>query len=461
MEEIDLSNPELSEIIKIPGNEICADCEEKNPRWSSINNGVLICSKCTRKHRKYGEKISKIKSLEVDEWNNDEIKILKIGGNYRFNNLINEYNIPLTKENQEYKYYTKIAEYYRNSLKEEIKGNLSLVNRPSLKDGIKKIETEENENIKKDDNNTFENINNINNNQNFSNYNINNQIQNNNQFVNPFINTFGQNHQIILNNNNLSQNNNLSNFHQQTNNINNNNINYNNNYNNNNNYNRQNNYMNNSNNQGNSFSQETLSHNWNTFVYSMGSFFNNVGKKISNTMKEYEIDKRINLTANYLANKTEEVTNSEIFKSFAQTAEEGFNSIKRKANEIMDNNNLYYNINDNIVEEERKSEIKIDNLDNNNNQNNINENIQNPIKFNIEENKSNDNENKNTINQPIINENNHNINNNLNDNTKNDNNKNDISQNVNQNINQNNSNNENVYKPNNNNEKIEEIALDI
>ncbi len=408
MEEIDLSNPELSEIIKIPGNEICADCEEKNPRWSSINNGVLICSKCTRKHRKYGEKISKIKSLEVDEWNNDEIKILKIGGNYRFNNLINEYNIPLTKENQEYKYYTKIAEYYRNSLKEEIKGNLSLVNRPSLKDGIKKIETEENENIKKDDNNTFENINNINNNQNFSNYNINNQKQNNNQFVNPFINTFGQNHQIILNNNNnnLSQNNNLSNFHQQTNNIN-----YNNNYNG-----QQNNYVNNSNNQGNSFSQETLSHNWNNFVYSMGSFFNNVGKKISNTMKEYEIDKRLNLTANYLANKTEEVTNSEIFKSFAQTAEEGYNSIKRKANEIMDNNNLYYNINDNIVEEERKSEIKIDNLDNNNNQNIINENIQNPIKFNIEENKSNDNENKKT--------NDYNINNSLNDNTKNDNNKN-------------------------------------
>ena len=100
MEEIDLSNPELSEIIKIPGNEICADCEAKNPRWSSINNGVLICAKCTRNHRKYGLKISKIKSLEVDEWENDEIKILKIGGNYRFNNLINEYNIPLTKENQ-------------------------------------------------------------------------------------------------------------------------------------------------------------------------------------------------------------------------------------------------------------------------------------------------------------------------------------------------------------------------
>ena len=458
MEEIDLSNPELSEIIKIPGNEICADCEEKNPRWSSINNGVLICSKCTRNHRKYGEKISKIKSLEVDEWNDDEIKILKIGGNYRFNNLINEYNIPLTKENQEYKYYTKIAEYYRNSLKEEVKGNTILFNRPSLKDGIKKIDIEENKNIngntnlKEDNNNKFDNINNINNNEINYNYNINNQKQNNNQFVNPFINTFGQNHQKVLNNNNLAQKNTLSNFPQQSNNININNNNYNS---------QQNNYMNNTNNLGNGLNQETFSNNWNSFVYSMGSFFNNVGKKISNTMKEYEIDKRLNLTANYLANKTEEVTNSEIFKSFAQTAEEGFNTIKRKANEIMDNNNSYYNINDDVIVQERKSEIKLDNLNNNNIQNNINENIQNPIKFNIEEHESNNNENKKTINQPKINENNQNIYYNPINNIQNDNNKNVISQNDNLNNNQNNSNNENEYKPSNNNEKIEEIALDI
>ena len=451
MEEIDLSNPELSEIIKIPGNEICADCEAKNPRWSSINNGVLICAKCTRNHRKYGLKISKIKSLEVDEWENDEIKILKIGGNYRFNNLINEYNIPLTKENQEYKYYTKIAEYYRNVLKEEVKGNSVLFNRPSLKDGIKKIDIEEDENLNinnnfnKDKNNTFENINDINNNEIYYHH-INNQKQNNNQFVNPFINTFGQNKQNNINSNNLSQNNNLSNFSQQTEN--------------NNNYNGQQNInMNNHNNQNNNFNQDTFNQNWNNFVFSMGSFFNNVGKKISNTMKEYEIDKRINSTANYLANKKEEVTNSEIFKSFAQTAEEGFNSIKRKANEIMDNNNLYFNINEDTIEDEKKSEIKLENLNNNNNiQNNINHDIQNPVKFNIEENESNNN--SKIINQQIINENNQNINNNLN-NIQNYNENNDISQNDNNSGGQNNSNNENIYKRSDNNEKIEEIELDI
>ena len=176
-------------------------------------------------------------------------------------------------------------------------------------------------------------------------------------------------------------------------------------------------------------------------------------------MKEYEIDKRINSTANYLANKKEEVTNSEIFKSFAQTAEEGFNSIKRKANEIMDNNNLYFNINEDTIEYEKKSEIKLENLNNNNNiQNNINHDIQNPVKFNIEENESNNN--SKIINQQIINENNKNINNNLN-NIQNYNENNDISQNDNNSGGQNNSNNENIYKPSDNNEKIEEIALDI
>ena len=112
-DENTFSDPELSFILNISGNEICADCNGKKPYWSSVNNGVLLCAKCTRKHRKYGNKISRIKSLEVDKWEKMEILLLKLGGNSRFNNLMNEYNIPLTKENQEYKYHTKIADYYR------------------------------------------------------------------------------------------------------------------------------------------------------------------------------------------------------------------------------------------------------------------------------------------------------------------------------------------------------------
>ena len=39
----------------------------------------------------------------------DKILFLKIGGNEKFSNMIKSYNIPLTKDNLAYKYYTKVA----------------------------------------------------------------------------------------------------------------------------------------------------------------------------------------------------------------------------------------------------------------------------------------------------------------------------------------------------------------
>ena len=78
-----------------------------------------------------------VKSLEVDDWSKDEINILKLGGNERFNKLIKSYNIPLTKDNKEYKYYTKAAQYYRDILLEESKNkDINNIKKPSLKEGI-------------------------------------------------------------------------------------------------------------------------------------------------------------------------------------------------------------------------------------------------------------------------------------------------------------------------------------
>ena len=140
MEELDLADPELVLIINITENKVCNDCQKKNPRWCSINNAVLLCPSCARKHQKYNKIISEIKSLEGDLWTKDDIKRLYIGGNERFNKVLTSYNIPLTNENAEYKYHTKIAAYYRNLLNEELKDKkiIDLV-KPSLKEGIELI----------------------------------------------------------------------------------------------------------------------------------------------------------------------------------------------------------------------------------------------------------------------------------------------------------------------------------
>ena len=135
--ELELADKDLLKILEIEDNNICNDCGKKDPRWCSINNAVLICSACARTHKKFNQNISKIKSLEVDQWTKEEILFLKLGGNKKFTDLIKSYNIPLTKENQEYKYYTKAAEYHRNILLELSKNNnTNNIIKPSLKEGI-------------------------------------------------------------------------------------------------------------------------------------------------------------------------------------------------------------------------------------------------------------------------------------------------------------------------------------
>ena len=135
--DLDLANDDLLPIVQIESNQICNDCGKNNPHWCSITNAVFICPSCARTHKKFNKKISMIKSLEVDDWSKDEINILKLGGNERFNKLIKSYNIPLTKDNKEYKYYTKAAQYYRDILLEESKNkDTKNIKKPSLKEGI-------------------------------------------------------------------------------------------------------------------------------------------------------------------------------------------------------------------------------------------------------------------------------------------------------------------------------------
>ena len=135
--DLDLADEDLIPIVQIESNQNCNDCGKINPHWCSITNAVLLCPSCARNHKKFNINISKIKSLEVDDWSKEEIYRLKIGGNERFTKLIKSYNIPLTKDNKEYKYYTKAAQYYREILSEELKNNdTKSIKKPTLKEGI-------------------------------------------------------------------------------------------------------------------------------------------------------------------------------------------------------------------------------------------------------------------------------------------------------------------------------------
>lgn len=71
----------LQELLKSPGNSVCADCNQPGPEWASYNIGVFLCTKCAGMHRNMGSHISKVKSLKLDKWETDQLQNLSNMGN--------------------------------------------------------------------------------------------------------------------------------------------------------------------------------------------------------------------------------------------------------------------------------------------------------------------------------------------------------------------------------------------
>ena len=144
------AHPELNEIVSREGNGQCFDCGTENPKWASINNGILLCLKCAGIHRGFGLQISKIRSLQVDSWTEKQIKYLSQSGNLRFKNFLSEYNITPTSS-VELKYKSKAAEYYRNLLYNEVEKIfdeqfvINDIPKPDIETGIQIIEIKQND----------------------------------------------------------------------------------------------------------------------------------------------------------------------------------------------------------------------------------------------------------------------------------------------------------------------------
>uniref|UniRef100_A0A669BA62 ArfGAP with GTPase domain, ankyrin repeat and PH domain 1 n=1 Tax=Oreochromis niloticus TaxID=8128 RepID=A0A669BA62_ORENI len=77
----------LQSIRSIRGNGRCADCEAPNPDWASLNLGALICIECSGIHRNLGTHLSRVRSLDLDEWPLELIKVMSAIGNELANNV--------------------------------------------------------------------------------------------------------------------------------------------------------------------------------------------------------------------------------------------------------------------------------------------------------------------------------------------------------------------------------------
>ncbi|KAL5514781.1 hypothetical protein ACEPAG_2097 [Sanghuangporus baumii] len=106
----------LLELVSQPGNDVCADCKAKAPRWASHNLGIFICVHCASIHRKIGTHITKVKSLTLDDWTKEQVENMKTIGNIKANQYWNpdERKHPLPTNMEESERDSELEKYIRS-----------------------------------------------------------------------------------------------------------------------------------------------------------------------------------------------------------------------------------------------------------------------------------------------------------------------------------------------------------
>ncbi|XP_073489754.1 arf-GAP with GTPase, ANK repeat and PH domain-containing protein 1 isoform X5 [Aquarana catesbeiana] len=77
----------LQSIRNLPGNSHCVDCDAPNPDWASLNLGALMCIECSGIHRNLGTHLSRVRSLDLDDWTPELIKVMSAIGNELGNSI--------------------------------------------------------------------------------------------------------------------------------------------------------------------------------------------------------------------------------------------------------------------------------------------------------------------------------------------------------------------------------------
>ncbi|KAF2760413.1 ArfGap-domain-containing protein [Pseudovirgaria hyperparasitica] len=76
----------LKSLVKLEANKSCADCKRnKHPRWASWNLGVFVCIRCSGIHRGMGTHISRVKSVDLDSWTDEQLQSMLKWGNAKAN----------------------------------------------------------------------------------------------------------------------------------------------------------------------------------------------------------------------------------------------------------------------------------------------------------------------------------------------------------------------------------------